>query len=187
MSASSPTYSDSSPYRLCRPINRFHRCLLYCPITTHCRLITGTSPLFPFFFYDRSMARTLFTLPSLDHCDPFTQAFSPRRRECRQLKPPQNPHGLLRLSWMAPTPWSRGVREDVSVSPVCQLSSSMCACMSAPVRQLSNSTFAVSLASFDLLEPSACSGIMIGTSNDAFDSTVRSLGCPLHSCSLPLE
>ena len=64
------------------------------------------------------------------------------------------------------------VQEDVSVSPVCQLASLMCTYMSAPVQQLSNSNFVVSLVSFDSLEPSVCSGITIGTSNGAFDSTV---------------
>ena len=52
------------------------------------------------------------------------------------------------------------------------LASSMRACTSAPVWQPSNSTSAMS---FDSLEPPACSGIAIRTSNSAFNSTVPPL------------
>ena len=71
--------------------------------------------------------------------------------------------------WQAASQWQSlpimGVQEDVSVSPVCQLVSSICACTSTPVWQLLNSTYAVSLVSSDSLKPSECSGITIGTSN----------------------
>ena len=64
--------------------------------------------------------------------------------------------------------WFMGIREDVSVSPR--------QCVNAPVWQPSNSISAASLVSSGTLEPSACSGITIGTSNGAFDVCFRCVG-----------
>jgi len=63
-----------------------------------------------------------------------------------------------------------------------------CACTSAPVWQLPNSTSAVSSVFFHSLEPFACSGITVGTSNGAFDWTVphlSSLRCRSHTLPTP--